>query len=247
MHYAVGAALAIFQLCVIALVQNDAFDLREDVGRRPDEATREDAHLFTVVGVLFVLGVLIASPPVGTPLALFLIVSTLYSFDFYRAKRFFPSNYKCEGVWAWSAFVLGGTATHLVFARPQRSGAFLFASLLVFGGWFTFCVFKDYKDIRADFRARNQTLYVLSRRRGFSLRRLHLTLRGAFVFSLMAVPMLLVLGGLPWLPLAATGLLSAAAGYYVLGRPPRGSTVRAFLWLVSGYVTALSLVVEICK
>jgi hypothetical protein len=244
-RYALGAAIVVLELCVIALVQNDAFDLEEDVGRSAGEATREDAYFFTGTGVLFVLAMLLASPPLGTPMALFLIASTVYSFDFYRAKRYFPANYKSEGVWAWSSFVLGGSAPYLKYAAPPLSGAYLFASFLAFGGWFSFCVFKDYKDIRADFHAGNQTLYVLAYKRGFSLTRLHRGLRFAFAIAVLIPPVLLTLGGLPYLPSLLTGAVASSLAFYALGRPPRGATVRAFLALMTIYVTALAVLVEL--
>jgi hypothetical protein len=243
-RFAAVAGLAIFQLCVIALVQNDAFDAAEDVDRPTGAPSREDAHFFTALGMVFVLAILIASPPLGTPLALFLIGSTVYSYDFYRAKRYFPANYKIEGLWASSAFVLGGAAPYLVLAQPKPSPGFAFASFLVFGGWFCFNGFKDYKDIRADYYAGNQTLYVLAFKRGFALSRLHRLLRAAFALSLFAPPVLLAASGLPVLPLAVTGLSAASIGLVILGRPPKGATVRAFLWLVTAYVTALACVVE---
>jgi hypothetical protein len=243
--FAVVSGLAILELCIIALVQNDAFDAAEDVGRPAGAPTREDAHFFTALGTIFVLAVLIASPPLGTPLALFLIGSIVYSYGFYRAKRYFPANYKIEGLWAWSAFMLGGAAPYLVRAQPTPSASFALASFLVFGGWFVFNGFKDYKDIRADYHAGNQTLYVLAFKRGLSLSRLHRFLRAAFALSLLVAPALLVVGGLPALPPAVTGLSAAALAFVILGRPPKGRTVRAFLWLVAAYVAALAGLVGI--
>ncbi|HEY3500905.1 MAG TPA: hypothetical protein VGK73_39705 [Polyangiaceae bacterium] len=244
-HYAVGAALVVLELCIVALVQNDAFDLEEDVGRPAGEATREDAYFFTGIGLVLVLAILHASPPLGTPVALFFIGTTLYSFDFCRAKRWFPVNYKLEGVWGSTSFVLGGSAVYLKYAEPPLSGAFLVATAIVFAGWFCFNVFKDYKDIRADVHAGNQTLYALAYEYGISLGRLHRALLVAFSASLLAPVALLVLAGVAAAPALLVGAAAALVAIRTLGGPPRGATVRAFLWLVTVYVVALAALVEL--
>jgi hypothetical protein len=244
MRFAAVAAILMLELCLIALVQNDAYD-REKDGREATMVTREDAHFFTIVGVLIVLAISLVLPGLGLPMALFLCVSVLYSYDFYRSQRFFPANYKSEGVWGWSAFVLGGSAGLSVAQIRTTSSGFLLASLVVFGGWSVFNVFKDYKDIRADYKAKNQTLYVLALRRGADLSRLHRGLRTALVV-LLGVPVLgLGFAGVSftWL-LLVTGLLGAML-YYVLGDAPLRRTVIRFLWLTASYVMALSSVVEL--
>ena len=142
--------------------------------------------------------VLLVLPGLGMPMALFLCVSTLYSYDFYRAQRYFPANYKCEGIWGWSAFTLGASARLSVASSRATSGALLLAGLLVFAGFSLFNVFKDYKDIRADYKARNQTLYVLALRRGVKLRALHRTLRNAMVAALVLPALLLGFQDVSW-------------------------------------------------
>ena len=238
-------ALTIAQFCVTALVQNDAFDLREDRGRSAADVTREDAYFFTAMALVTVFAALAVSALVAAPLAIFLTASFVYSFPFYRGKRFFPTNYKCEGVWAWSSFVLGASVTPLVVYRLKPSAPFLFASFLVFGGFSVFNAFKDYKDIRADYRAGNQTLYVLALKRGVRLRPLHRALSVAFLASLLIAPALLfVTGGVSALwaivPCATLPLLARA----IFG-PPRGSSVRAFLLGITLYLVALIVSIEL--
>jgi hypothetical protein len=240
---AVLSAGLILQLCVVALVQNDAFDAADD-GRDVRTVQREDAHFFTTVAVLEVLLMLVAMPHLGVAMGLFLCASTVYSYDFYRAKRFFPSNYKCEGVWGWSSFVLGGSSA--VTLRPEvvLPGSWLLASFAVFGGWSVFNVFKDYKDIRSDHRARVQTLYTLALRRGIGLRRLHNCLRAALLPATLIPAVGLALSGADTIELVVVTLLAVLAFAVVLGRPPRASTVKAYLWTVTVFIAALTAVVE---
>jgi hypothetical protein len=244
------AALAILELCVVALVHNDAFDAAEDRGRELPGASaavdHEDAHFFTAVGVLGVLALGLASGALGAPLALFLIASMVYSFDFYRGKRYFPTNYKCEGIWGASAFVLGGSASYVVTPTRTPSAAFVLAALLVFGGFSLFNAFKDYKDIRADYHAGNQTAYVLALKYHLRLRSLHRALRCAFALALVLPPLLLARAGVALLPLCAFALPAAALLVGVLGGAPNGVTVRRFLWGTALYIGGLALVVELC-
>jgi hypothetical protein len=240
-------ALCVVQLCVAAIVQNDAFDAGEDRGRKTEDVSREDAYFFTACASLLVFATLPVSALVSAPLAIFLATAIAYSFPFCRAKRCFPLNYSCEGVWAWSSFVLGASVTPLVLNRLKPSVEFLVASVLVFGGFFAFNAFKDYKDIRADHRARNQTFYVLALLRGMRLGRLHRGLSVVFLVALLIPPVLLfVTGGVS----AYTALFTAATIPIVaraLVGPPRGSSVRAFLWGVTVYLVALTGSIELSR
>jgi 4-hydroxybenzoate polyprenyltransferase len=142
-------------------------------------------------------------------------------------------------VWAWSSFVLGASVTPLVVYRLKPSAPFLFASFLVFGGFSVFNAFKDYKDIRADYRAGNQTLYVLALKRGVRLRPLHRGLCVAFLIALLIAPaLLLATGGASALWAAITCSTLPFVARAIFG-PPRGSSVRAFLYSVTLYLVAL--------
>jgi hypothetical protein len=245
MKFMAFAALAIFELCVVALVQNDAFDAKEDARGGADAGVdKEDAYLFTVIGLLGVLALAFVAGALGAPLALFLIASVVYSFDFYRGKRYFPTNYKCEGVWGWSAFVLGGSAPYAVTQTRAPSNAFVLASLLVFGGFFVFNVFKDYKDIRPDYHAGNQTAYVIALKYGVRLRTLHRGLCAAFGAGLLLPGVLLAARGVPALPLGVVIAACTALLLRTLSGPPISASVRRFLWGISLYVAGLWLVVE---
>lgn len=241
---AVWAALLMLQLCAVALVQNDAHDAAED-GRAADIVSKDDAHFFTTSAVLGVLVMLDALPSMGIPLALFLCASTIYSYDFYRAKRFFPANYKCEGVWGWSAFVLGGTSALVLRPDTRLPGAWLLASLGVFGGFSLFNAFKDYKDIRADAKARVQTLYTLARKRGVRLRALHNRLRVALMLAaLLPAAALAADGRVALAPLGLLTLVTVIAFGWALGLPPGGRSVKAYLLSVACFLMMLCATVE---
>jgi hypothetical protein len=233
------AAALILELCLVALVQNDAYDAEKD-GAQAEAVTRNDAHFFTTVGVLTVLTVLFILPGLGMPMALFLCVSTLYSYDFYRAQRYFPANYKSEGIWGASSFLLGGSAGLSVTRTRALSSGFLLASLLVFCGWSLFNVFKDYKDIRADYRAKNQTLYVLARKRRFRLSKLHRGLKNGLALSMLIPLLALGRAGIAWSLLIPVTAGSGSLLFWILGGPPNRTTVVRFLWGITAYVLALA-------
>lgn len=237
-------AWLIFELCLIALVQNDAYDAEMD-RRSHASVTRDDAHFFSVTGIIMVLTTLYALPGLGTPAAMFFCVSILYSYNFYRSKRFFPANYKTEGIWGWSSFILGGSAQLSLAPTRSVSPTFLLASFFVFGGWSIFNVFKDYKDIREDYKARNQTLYVLALKRGIRLRKLHNGLRSAFLAGLILSAIALDRAGISRFGLilvtACFGLLLT----WILGGPPRKRTIILFLGGITAYVLALTFLIEL--
>jgi hypothetical protein len=243
LRFSILSAWLVFELCCIALVQNDAFDAETD-GRSKASVTPDDAHFFTTIGIVMATTIMIALPGLGAPVAIFLCVSSLYSYDFYRAKHFFPSNYKIEGVWGWSSFILGGSAQLSIAPTRSVSTELIIASFAVFGGWSMFNVFKDYKDIRKDYKARSQTLYVLALKRGIKLRALHLGLRYALMIGLIIPAILLGNAGISWIGLiVATGSLGCTL-YYILGGPPQKKTVLLFIWGITAYVLSLTGLIE---
>jgi hypothetical protein len=141
--------------------------------------------------------------------------------------------------------VLAASVSPLVVHRLKPSVAFLFASFLVFGGFSVFNVFKDYKDIRADHRAGNQTLYVLALRRGVRLRTLHRGLGVAFLLSLLIPPALLLATGGTRPLLSAVPCVTIPFAARAIFGPPRGSSVRAFLWSIALYLIALTSSIEL--
>jgi hypothetical protein len=234
------AAIAIADLCLIGIVQNDHFDAGDDRGRGGIRIARDDATALTAAGFVAAGALAFSSERIGVPLLLFATASVGYNFGSVRLKQRFPANYAVEALLATSCFVLGVQARMALGRPPSR--ALLVSTVIVFCGWFVFNAFKDYKDIRADVRAGTPTLYALAHLRGFRLRRVHLALRGLLVIGMMVPLVGLSSLGLPVLPLAAVGIATILPAFVTLGRAPHARTVRRLLWLVSFYVAALALV-----
>lgn len=245
---------------IAALAQNDFHDAAEDAvqGREP-YLDGEDMRFLTVCAVL-AIGVLAgAGTLAAVPLLVVLVLSVLYSFPFYRGKRYFPSNLKMEGMWGLSSFTLGLVAAieHRAYGAPRWwlsslpepsdpgllrafDGVTLAAMVLALGGYSLVAVLKDYKDWEADRDAGIQTIYTLASRRGYALERVHTAALAASAAALFAAPILLALAGrVAWAPAAAGPV--AAAGLWVLmaGRP----SPRAFahtLYLLTAYFLFLA-------
>jgi len=200
-------------------------------------------HFFNVSLWLLVGSLFVVRPRVGVLLALFQIVSVLYNYPFYRGKHFFPANYKIEGVWGWSAFMIG--AYTVLHPRMQLPGPVLVASLLIFGGWSIFNYFKDYKDIREDYRAGVQTSYVLLKKRGFSLRRFHNLMRSITCVGLFIPLFFLFFLGSPAYPLVCLALFINLPVFAALGMGPRKLTVEITLGLLSAYFLGLTAIIEV--
>ncbi len=201
---------------IVATLQNDYFDRTEDeVEGRALYLERTDLSFFNAL-LLFLVGILIfAGNIVGYLLLLFVVVSFLYNYDFYRGKRYFPSNNKIEGIAGVSSF-LGGVFMAFIadtgisgdilniqnVGLSHSSGAFrsieqalrglwtvenIVITFLVFGGWFVISIIKDYKDIRGDTAAGNQTLYTILMKKNISVNRVHLIF-SSVIFILLLVP-----------------------------------------------------------
>lgn len=237
------AAVVIADLCLIAVIQNDHFDVEDDRGRSGARITRDDVVLFTTIGVAEASAFALASERVGLPLLLFATACIGYSFGSVRLKKRFPANYAVEALVGASCFVLG-VQSRMPLGRPLPR-SLLVATLMVFCGWFLFNAFKDYKDIRADVRANTPTLYVLAYRRGVRLRHVHLLLRGLLAAAMLVPLAGLSILGLPLVPLVVSGAVTILPAFFALGRAPHVRTVRGFLWLMSSYVAALALVTAI--
>jgi 4-hydroxybenzoate polyprenyltransferase len=230
-------ALTVFHAFNVAIVQNDHFDRHEDRRGPLPYLDLHDMHFFNASMWFLAITAFSVRPRVGAFLLLFQLVSVLYNYDFYRAKRFFPANYKIEAIWGWSAFMAG--AYTVIHPRAEVPDAVLAMSFLVFGGWSLFNAFKDYKDIREDYRAGIQTAYVLLKRRGRSLHTFHLWLRRLMTVGfLVPLPFFYLRGASPLL-LVAVAAATTGPLWWALGRAPVRSTVEITLGIVSLYIAAL--------
>ena len=94
-------SILVFYAGITSLVQNDFFDQTEDtLSGRAVVVVRQDMFFFntTCAGMIVVLFSM-NKGIIFLPLLLLFICSIIYNYDFYRAKRFFPGNYKIEGMW----------------------------------------------------------------------------------------------------------------------------------------------------
>ena len=235
--------LCVFHAFNVAIVQNDHFDRHEDRRGPLPYLDVQDMHFFNGSVWLLAATVFSVRPRVGALLVVFQIVSILYNYDFYRGKRFFPANYKIEAIWGWSAFMIG--VYTVLHPRMMAPDPVLMMSFLVFGGWSIFNCFKDYKDIREDYRAGIQTAYVLLKRRGRSLRSFHLWIRRLMAAGLCVPLIALHNWGVPLITVAAVGVVGVGALWYTLGRGPTKATVEVTLAIVSGYIVALVVLFEV--
>jgi 4-hydroxybenzoate polyprenyltransferase len=183
-------------------------------------------------------------------------LSFLYSYPYYRAKLYFPSNLKVEGVWGVASFLIGltGALEHQLNGMPrweiagaESYGAFLHspgpgavvAAFLVFGGHTLIAILKDYKDVEADSLAGVGTVYTLSQRRGLSLGRVHLWVSVATLICIALPLPLLYASNMITMPWVLGGLLAVMPFFFVIGKVSERGKFNVFLWLMTGYLLYL--------
>ncbi len=252
-------ASLVFLAFIVALAQNDFFDRDEDArqGRAP-YVDREDVVILNTIFLLFVITLIATGSAIGYILFIIFVVSMLYSHPLYRAKRFFPANLKSEGVWGASAFLVGVVASGggevaidpmmLPLAQAGEQSADISATFdrptlvalaLVFCGWSLVAALKDFKDIRADARSRIQTTYTLAVKRGWGLRRVHLSLIYAVGIS-MIVPFALLAWTRGWPPyLAAAGIPFGFALFAAASRGPSRAGFQSILATINIFLVAI--------
>jgi hypothetical protein len=239
---AVAVPLIWLTFAVIAsIAQNDYFDRDED---SPAAAARQitlgDVRFLTFLSWLIALAALITATQIGAVLVLLNLTAIVYNADFYRAKRYFPANYKIEAVWGAGAYLIGVFAVTIGVRNPPPE--LWWGALLAFGGWSLFSGLKDYKDIRADRRAGNQTIYVLVHARRGSLRTLHGTLRVGLSLGMLVPPLLLQLSGLGSIGIWCVSGVAVGLNAWGLGRGPRAISVHTSFLAITLYVVGLGVV-----
>jgi hypothetical protein len=224
---------------VASIVQNDYYDRDEDApGAGCRHVDADDVRIATFLAALVALAALISAAPLGLILLLLDLTAVIYNAEFYRAKRYFPANYKIEAIWGAGAYLLGVLV--ITLGTRELPIQLWYGAVLAFAGWSAFSSIKDYKDIRADLRAGNQSLYVLVYRRGGSLRALHATLRIGLV-ACMAIPLALL--GAAGLDPIAWALAAPWIGlvWWGLGRGPRRPAVVISFAAVTLYLVGLGV------
>ncbi len=243
-----------------ALVQNDFHDAAEDgLQGRLRYVEAEDVRFMTVSMGLMIAALLTAGTKAALPLLVVLVLSMLYSYPFYRAKRWFPSNLKMEGMWGLSSFTLGIVAAleEATFGVPRWSpiplpektgealGAFdgmtLTAMLLVFGGYSLVAVLKDYKDWEADRSTGIQTVYTLAARRGWSLERVHTLVLSLSAVSLASAPLLLAVSDRIAWRFAPGGAAAGVLLWLLMAGSPSARRFKATLLLLTAFFLFLVL------
>lgn len=257
-------ALLMFLAGLVALAQNDHFDAVEDSAQgREAYLDLEDVRFLTITAAM---GVVVLASANSTELFLAtaaFAAFSLYNFPFYRAKRYFPSNLKIEGIWGFTAFGFGVVAAveHGAYEAPrwwasgipmplhdQWTKAFdpitLAAMLLAFGGFSLVAALKDYKDWEADQSAGVQTLYTLAAKRGWNMARLHFGVITVAAVAIASAPILLALAGkITWI-YAPGGVIAGAAVWLAMRGAPSAPGFRRALVALTAYFLYLVIVLS---
>ena len=223
--YAIIISIIFMFAFIVAIIQNDFFDRTEDdIEGRSAYLDKNDVTFFNSILFIIIALLLLAGNITGYLLLLFMVVSFLYNYDYYRAKKYFPANNKIEGIFGVSAFLGGLSMAFIVDNKISGDvlniqnlvilfgiGAikkiddstrnfwnlkYIVMTFLVFGGWFFISIFKDYKDIQGDSAAGNQTVYTLLKRRNKDIYFFHKLFSLCIFIFLLIPPIWLIISGL---------------------------------------------------
>lgn len=173
----------LFLVFYTMIIQNDVFDASEDAAQgRPVRFDRQDIFFFTAMMAFALVFLLSAGIVWALFVLLILACGILYSFPFYRGKGKIFATMKFEGIWGAMSFLAG--AIPFEPAAERVSAEVLVRALLVFLGWSLFALLKDVKDIRADYRAGQNSVYIWFLRRGKRLRSAHAALMAVTIAAL---------------------------------------------------------------
>ncbi len=244
---AIFFAIIFGYLGIVIILQNDFFDKEEDALSRKGSYVNGDDVIFFNVTFLMLCVALASNNYVSVyPLILCFIASVIYNYDFYRGKSFFPSNYKIEGVWGFSAYI-GGVC--LVYDSSESfthksaamwSWEYVLFVFLVFGGWSIISVIKDYKDIEGDAAVGNQTAYTLLQKRGYNIFRFHKNYTRVLSL-LLFVPFLWLLKIDAHAVFYVLMGLSVVTFYWVINWPPSNKAVESALGAINAYLLFFAL------
>jgi len=230
----------VVSLFLVLLIHNDYYDQQEDrlSGRERlvtlDDVVWSSFFLFALTFPMLRVNVLIV-----LLCAIGFLTGLLYHHPSVRLKERFCLAYKAEGVWAWLAFLIG------VSSPSGFAGQHLVAaSLLVFGGGTLISIPKDWKDVEADRAARIPTYYVAFTRGGCDERVIHRRIVTAVTLGLLVLP----IGFIVWKGLSALAvallLSSLAPAVALLWVRDRKAAVEGMLWLVSGYLFLVAVMLR---
>jgi len=228
----------VFFAGVVTLAQNDYFDKAEDaLDGRIDYLDRQDVLFFNTTFLALMLLLYNTGGYLYLPLVIMFICSVLYNYDFYRAKRFFPGNYKIEGIWGMGSFLSGIMCQGaIVFSKE-----ILIYTFLVFGGWSLVSTFKDYKDIDADRSVGNQTGYMILMKTGLSLEQAHKIVSTVIILCFCVPSVWLFFLPVPRMLAVLIPIITISALAFALQKPPSKAAVKTLLIITSGYLFVLLL------
>lgn len=232
--------LIVLLFFVFLLIQNDCYDRDEDqLANRKENTTLDDVTwssffvfclLFSIAQVNFVMVLMIV---------ICFVAGFLYHHPSVRLKERFCLSYKIEGIWALMAF-LAGAASPTGFSGHDL----LLPSILLFGGGTLISIPKDWKDVTSDRLAKIPTYYVVLTHRGQDEYIIHRRIVACATLGLMILPILLFFGS-GFSVLNAVFLLSSGGpAWALLALKDRKKAVKTMLWLLSGYLFLLSLVLR---
>lgn len=265
--YAVMMALCMLFAALVVIVQNDFFDIDEDKKQgRNNYVNKDDVAFFNSLFAILIILFIFSGNFSGYMLLLFFLVSILYNYDIYRGKKYFPTNYKIEGIAGLSAYLAGVAmmiSTHYAlsgdalnvdqFARIKDYGSvlpqlynevwtadYLWIAFFVFGGWSILSVIKDYKDIESDQHVGNQTAYTLLLKKGVSIQKFHKLYTAALSLS-MFIPLFWLNNSGAHIAFKILLVLLTLGFFITINGSPNKQTVARGLGLANFYL--LNLVV----
>jgi len=223
----------VFLAGITTLAQNDFFDKKEDeLAGRTAYIDRQDVIFCNAILIAIIMVLNATGGYIHLPLLLLFICGVLYNYDFYRAKRFFPGNYKIEGIWGLGSFLAGVMSQ----SPPNFSKEILIFSFLVFGGWSLVSTFKDYKDIEADRAVGNQTGYIILMKMGLNLRQAHYLVMTVITACFFVPAVWMFFQSIPRM-LVIVPLFIAIGGLLLqFNKPPSRSVVRNILLVTCAYL-----------
>jgi len=225
---------------VFLLIHNDCYDRHEDrIADRKENTTLDDVTWSS----FFVFCLLFSFAQVNFVMVLMMVIcftaGFLYHHPSVRLKERFCLSYKIEGIWALMAF-LAGAASPSGFSGHDL----LLPSILLFGGGTLISIPKDWKDVTSDRLAKIPTYYVVLTHRGQDEYIIHRRIVACVTLGLMILPVLLFFRSGFSLLNTVFLLSSCGPAWALLALKDRKKAVKTMLWLLSGYLFLLSLVLR---
>lgn len=220
---------------------NDYYDRDSDrANNRICILNKDDVFIIHSLIVWIVLIMCFQDRKIGMLYILYVVATIAYHHPSFRLKDIFPLNHMTEGLVAALAFLVGMASA----SAAQFNAVELLYVLVVSIGFTVGSLFKDYKDIPGDRLTSTRTIYIILQDRGIALEGIH---RGVTFMMLC-----LLLAPMPWLytqgvgifPILLVVLLLILPVFFTLRHANKVTAVERTVWLLSGYLISLVLVLE---